>query len=155
MKQIDKLYKSYTRLRTMLTLYRIRTALRRHKNHSVQSFCSLIRTVILARFLHGAKLRRANLESGSSHLGQDLCHTLVQCEQALKVNKNINGNVNWNLVRRKQIIFSGQDQDLVHQTLFANRSDAMSDLSEQVFPVCGKTFIVILYRKHENLSVAV
>ena len=27
----------------------------------------------------GAKLRRANLESGASHNG--LCHTLVQCDQ--------------------------------------------------------------------------
>ena len=31
-------------------------------------------------FCDGAKLRRADLDSGASHIGQVLCHTSVQCE---------------------------------------------------------------------------
>ena len=31
-------------------------------------------------FFDGAKLCRADLESGESHIGQVLCHTSVQCE---------------------------------------------------------------------------
>ena len=31
-------------------------------------------------FCDGAKMRRADLESGASHIGYVLCDTLVQCE---------------------------------------------------------------------------
>ena len=32
-------------------------------------------------FYNGAKLHRADLKNGASHIGYVLCHTLVQCEQ--------------------------------------------------------------------------
>ena len=32
-------------------------------------------------FCDGAKLSRADIESGKSHVGEVLCHTLLQCEQ--------------------------------------------------------------------------
>ena len=45
-------------------------------------FCSHMRTVISARVLcNRARLSRANLESGSSHLDRFLCHLLVRYEQ--------------------------------------------------------------------------
>ena len=45
----------------MFTLKQI--ALRCHENHSGKGLCSLTRTVVVARFCDGAKLRSADLKS--------------------------------------------------------------------------------------------
>ena len=53
-------------------------------------------------FCDGAKMRRADLESGASHIGYVLCDTLVQCEHFFGPSrKKISRNAGWYPLRRK------------------------------------------------------
>ena len=80
-------------------------------------FCPHTRNVFWRHFCNGAKLRRALLESRTSHSEKVLCHrTVIRPKR-----KWMKSSENWNLLRRK-LIFRSKDWDLVHQTLSANRS---------------------------------
>ena len=65
-------------------------------------------------FYDGAKLRRIDLESGASHIGLVLCHTLVECEYLFGPSRKlISRSEDWIQLRRKTILKS-ENENLVH-----------------------------------------
>ena len=66
--------------KAMFTLYRIAFAPAR-KPYRIRLLFTHENGDFGANFCNGANLRRADLDSGASHIGKVLCHTLVQCER--------------------------------------------------------------------------